>query len=110
MGIIVELSVENTNKYFKRFSLKEKYKGHKYSWIYIFPKNNEILKYWKYRKFFKHINCNDNFYCEEIMFFTSECQFINEIKDFYPCLNHYLVFEFPDDMEDDAFYFQMKYG
>lgn len=56
MSINVELSVENTNKYFKRFTLKEKYKGHEYPWIYIFPKEKDILKYWKYRKCLKHID------------------------------------------------------
>lgn len=107
MGIIVELSVENTNKYFNRFTLKGQYKGHSDGWAYIFPKNKDTLKYWKYRKCLKHIDgCITD---EEVLFFTNEDQFINDIRDFYPCLNKYLVFEFPYDMEDEAFYFKMKY-
>lgn len=108
MPITVELSVENTNKYFKRFTLKEKYKGHLGNWSYIFPKNKDMLKYWKYRKYLKYI---DGFVTdEEIMFFTSEDQFINEIERFQPYSNHYLVFEFPDDYpEEEVFYFKLKY-
>lgn len=106
MSILVEISEEQCKKYFIEFRLCKKYANHASYRYYIFPKCNEMLKYWKYRKQFANYRLTSS--VKEKLFFDTEEQFKNLVFEKIPyAIECALIFEFPD--EETAFYFKMKF-
>lgn len=107
MSIIIEMSKNKMKQYFNSIELKEPIPYHTCTWFYVFPKNKKILKYWKYRK--ELVMEMFSQYSNEILCFDNEEQFKDNIFSKKPHNGVPIIFEFPDEMEDEAFYFQMKY-
>lgn len=81
------------------------------SFIQIFPKDNNFLKYWKYRKHLlvSNVKSSNNIIISNEEEFKT--RFVKSLNSFLIENVHFLVFEFPDDYpEEELFYFKMKYG
>lgn len=98
------------------FILFEKVIGDcKYRPYYIFPNNKEFLKFWKYRKdiivssnTLQKNYYRDNISIDDIEIYKDVKKEINKQCNWFRDY-HRFVFEFPDEMEEEAFYFKLKY-